>query len=250
MNSELSERLGLYLETSGLSQKELSRISGVSDSIICRVIKGENKLSAANLFKIANSTGVSADWLLGFGDAFEITYITPIETPEFTSQQKKYTKHATIKEIQSDCSDGLILYVTGGGCSSNQDSYYSIAMQYKATTIVIKGQNGRKTAAAAMLDGILHCVMRITRPTTVYIVSATALGLSREKKANAKTKSAILDYLESKSCSLVNVFYHGGAEKLRYYIDYCSQNYPCNPVNPNHASIHVDQDDNIKIVEE
>ncbi len=72
MKSELSERLGLFLETSGLSQKELSRISGVADSIICRVIKGENDLSAKNILKIAQATGVSPNWLLGFGSEFEI----------------------------------------------------------------------------------------------------------------------------------------------------------------------------------
>ena len=75
MNSELSERLGLYLETSGLSQKELSRISGVSDSIICRVIKGENGMNTKNLIRIATAIGVSPNWLLGFGSDEEIEKI-------------------------------------------------------------------------------------------------------------------------------------------------------------------------------
>lgn len=75
MRTELSERLGLYLETSGLSQKELSRLSGVSDSIICRVIKGENDLSSKNLVKVAQATRVSPNWLLGFGSEDEIERI-------------------------------------------------------------------------------------------------------------------------------------------------------------------------------
>lgn len=75
MKSELSERLGLYLETSGLSQKELSRISGVSDSIICRVIKGENGMNTKNLIKISTAIGVSPNWLLGFGSDEEIEKI-------------------------------------------------------------------------------------------------------------------------------------------------------------------------------
>ena len=48
-NSNIPERLGLYLETSGLSQKELSKLSGVPDSVICRVIKGQSTLSEKNL---------------------------------------------------------------------------------------------------------------------------------------------------------------------------------------------------------
>ena len=74
-NSIISERLGLYLETSGLSQKELSRMSGVADSVICRVIKGENDLSSKNIIKISQATGVSPNWLLGFGSEFEIEQI-------------------------------------------------------------------------------------------------------------------------------------------------------------------------------
>ena len=74
-NSIISERLGLYLETSGLSQKELSRMTGVADSVICRVIKGENDLSSKNIIKIVQATGVSPNWLLGFGSGFEIEKI-------------------------------------------------------------------------------------------------------------------------------------------------------------------------------
>lgn len=66
-NSNIPERLGLYLETSGLSQKELSKLSGVPDSVICRVIKGQSTLSEKNLIKIIDSIGVSPAWLLGYG---------------------------------------------------------------------------------------------------------------------------------------------------------------------------------------
>lgn len=65
--SNLSERLGLFLETSGMSQRELSRISGVSDSIISRVIKGTWCLSSKNIIKIVDATNVSPSWLLGYG---------------------------------------------------------------------------------------------------------------------------------------------------------------------------------------
>lgn len=74
-NDILAERLGLFMETSGLSQKELSRLTGVSDSVICRVIKGGNDLSTKNLIKIATATNISPNWLLGFGSDDEIEYL-------------------------------------------------------------------------------------------------------------------------------------------------------------------------------
>ncbi len=66
-NSNLSERLGLFLETSGISQKELSKLSGVSDSIICRTIKGQNNLTTDNLVKIVDAINVDPAWLIGYG---------------------------------------------------------------------------------------------------------------------------------------------------------------------------------------
>lgn len=75
MNSNVSERLGLFLETRGLSQKELSAMSGVADSIICRVIKKDSGITCKNLVKIALATGVSPNWLLGFGSDDEIEYL-------------------------------------------------------------------------------------------------------------------------------------------------------------------------------
>lgn len=66
--SNLSLRLGLLLETSGMSQKELSRISGVSDSIISRVLRGHWALSSKNIIKIVDATIISPSWLLGYGE--------------------------------------------------------------------------------------------------------------------------------------------------------------------------------------
>lgn len=65
--SNLSERLGLFLETSGISQKELSKLSGVSDSIICRTIKGQNNLTTDNLVRIVDAINVDPAWLIGYG---------------------------------------------------------------------------------------------------------------------------------------------------------------------------------------
>lgn len=73
--SNLSERLGLYIETAGISQKELSKISGVPDSVICRVIKGQSTLNEKNLIKITEATGVSPNWILGFGSDDEMEMI-------------------------------------------------------------------------------------------------------------------------------------------------------------------------------
>ena len=73
-DSNSSERLGLMIECLGISQKEFSKIVGVTDSSICRVIKGQSTLNEKNLIKITDATGVSPSWILGYGadDEMEI----------------------------------------------------------------------------------------------------------------------------------------------------------------------------------
>lgn len=73
--SDTSERLGLMIECLGISQKEFSRTVGVSDSIICRVIKRQSTLNEKNLIKITDATGVSPSWILGYGDDDEMEMI-------------------------------------------------------------------------------------------------------------------------------------------------------------------------------
>jgi transcriptional regulator with XRE-family HTH domain len=65
--SNSSKRVQRLLRCLGISQKELSKKSGVDDSIICRVIKGQSTLNEKNLIKIADATGASPSWILGYG---------------------------------------------------------------------------------------------------------------------------------------------------------------------------------------
>lgn len=74
LKSDLSHRLKLYLELSGMTQKGLAQISRVPESVISRVVRGENNMSIDNLVKIASATGVNSSWLLGYGSD---DYITP-----------------------------------------------------------------------------------------------------------------------------------------------------------------------------
>lgn len=74
-DSNSSERLGLMIECLGISQKEFSKLVGVSDSCICRVIKGQSTLNERNLIKITDATGVSPSWILGYGDDDQIEII-------------------------------------------------------------------------------------------------------------------------------------------------------------------------------
>ena len=87
--SDTSKRLEALLRFLGTTQKELSKISGVPDSAICRAIKGESNLSIKNLIRIAESTKVSPNWLLGFG---EDDVIPNIENFKITSDFEKVIK--------------------------------------------------------------------------------------------------------------------------------------------------------------
>ena len=66
-NSTTSARLGYVLERKKMSQHQLSEISGVNDSVITRVIKGQSTLNEKNLIKLTEALKVNPAWLLGYG---------------------------------------------------------------------------------------------------------------------------------------------------------------------------------------
>lgn len=231
MKNELPERLGLYLESSGLSQKELSQMAGISESIICRAIKGESELSLKNLVKIVQATTVSPNWLLGYDDAFDITYITP--KSGLIPMDKYYDKKTTLQKIQTDCRDGVKIYVTASGYGPSHDAYYRVAMQYNNVVIVRKAFCNNSTVYGAMYQGILDCIAHITRPVMIYIIAPVPLGIFSGGKANSRLKRAIIHSLEDKDCSVTNVFFEGGADKLKSYINWCSEHCPVNPAHEN-----------------
>ena len=62
---ELSTRLSDLLASHNISQRELSRATGISASTICRIIGEQQDVTAYTLVKIADYFGVTTDYLLG-----------------------------------------------------------------------------------------------------------------------------------------------------------------------------------------
>lgn len=62
---ELSARLSDLLASHDISQRELSRATGISASTICRIIGEQQDITAYTLVKIADYFGVTTDYLLG-----------------------------------------------------------------------------------------------------------------------------------------------------------------------------------------
>lgn len=62
---ELSTRLSDLLASHDISQRELSRATGISASTITRIIKMQNIPTADTLVKLADYFGVTTDYLLG-----------------------------------------------------------------------------------------------------------------------------------------------------------------------------------------
>ncbi len=97
MKHELARRLRLYLDSTGLSRRNLSRITGVPDSTICRVLKGERNLSQKNLIKISQATGCDLDWFLGLGSDDE--FITNLEKEK--KMNGLFQKNENMKEFNA-----------------------------------------------------------------------------------------------------------------------------------------------------
>lgn len=66
-NNQTNIRLQLMLDNFGLSQKEFAAKTGLTESTVCRYIQGSRIPNATSLVQIADSMGVSPNWILGYG---------------------------------------------------------------------------------------------------------------------------------------------------------------------------------------
>lgn len=66
MNS-LGSRLRESIREMGITQKELSEVTGLTQAAISRYVNGNRQPGAQNIGILADALGVSADYLLGVG---------------------------------------------------------------------------------------------------------------------------------------------------------------------------------------
>ena len=62
-----SKRMKLMIENLGITQKDFSEMTGITEAAICRYLQGTRIPNAGTLIAISRATNVSIDWLLGHG---------------------------------------------------------------------------------------------------------------------------------------------------------------------------------------
>lgn len=65
VNMEMSKRIVEILEALNMTQKELAKLSGITESAISHYVKGDRVPRGVNLKKIALALGTTSDYLLG-----------------------------------------------------------------------------------------------------------------------------------------------------------------------------------------
>lgn len=63
----VQRRLKMLLDNLGISQREFAIMIDSTDSAVSRYLNGERIPTTLTLIQIANATGVSPNWILGFG---------------------------------------------------------------------------------------------------------------------------------------------------------------------------------------
>lgn len=68
----VAERIRLRRSQLGLTQSDLSQLSGISQTQISKYELGQSQPTAPMLFQLARTMGTSVDWLIGFSDEIKI----------------------------------------------------------------------------------------------------------------------------------------------------------------------------------
>ena len=65
--SSVEKRLQLLLDNTGYTQKDFAVLTSTTQAAICRYLRGTRVPSSTTLTAISDATGVSPNWLLGYG---------------------------------------------------------------------------------------------------------------------------------------------------------------------------------------
>ena len=70
-----TQRMKELISKKGISQKQLAKISGLTESTISRYVRGERIPRGVNLIKIAKALDTTADYLLGNEENEDFDYV-------------------------------------------------------------------------------------------------------------------------------------------------------------------------------
>ena len=74
-NGNFSSRLRTALENKKMKQKELGKLTGLSNVAISRYLSGDRRPGGDELYRIASVLGINMEWLIaGTGEGEKITY--------------------------------------------------------------------------------------------------------------------------------------------------------------------------------
>ncbi len=128
---------------------------------------------------------------------------------------------AALLRIKSECNDGIILWISGSGVSPKNPAKYICGLEYHGHLKVMEKETGPHTSNQAMLIGAIDCVKRIQKPSKVYLVSPTLLGISTGLKGhgvNGKYVQELCSILNEKECTLTEIKCFNIADQIKFYL--------------------------------
>lgn len=131
-------------------------------------------------------------------------------------------ENTDVDSVRASYAGYIILWVTGSGRSTEDgDGYYRCLLQFNDYTKYIEGPAPNATANQAIIYGAFECIKRVTKPSKVAIISATALGFEnafKGKGPNAALLQQLYEEMKSRGCSLTEVRFLNGADEIKSYM--------------------------------
>ena len=131
-------------------------------------------------------------------------------------------ENTDIDSVRASYAGYIILWVTGSGRSTEDgDGYYRCLLQFNDYIKYIEGPAANATANQAMIAGACECIKRVTKPSKISIISATALGFEnafKGKGPNAALLQQLYEEMKNRGCSLTEVRFLNGADSIKSYV--------------------------------
>ena len=144
--ADFKDRLRVAMERKGITQRELSNLTGIPESSISEYRKGKNKAAQRNTYKIAKALDVNIVWLMGLSDDIDAHKTISIDNIAPMPEMRRVPRLGAVA-----CGDPILAV-------EETEEYDDVPVWTKADyTLVCKGDS---MIGARIFDGDIACIHR------------------------------------------------------------------------------------------
>ena len=144
-------------------------------------------------------------------------------TKEEIKFESEIQENTFVEEIQKQHTDSVLVWIAASGCNDiAPNGEYNIIIQLNDYCKFFSGSIAGATANQTFIHAAIFAIKQLSKPNRVCVITPTALGFEgafKGKGVNAKLLNELLEEIVKAQCTLTEIQYIGGSNKIKNFIE-------------------------------